>query len=109
MKADKLIEAIVTANSTPQMQLDSFLRHINDTDEFIIDLVTIVFRLPKKKRTFREMENELTDLFFKQLGLWGSFLATIYGIHDKSGPVEGIKKSIIKRACRKMGFIDPLA
>lgn len=109
MKSDKLIEAYVTANSTPQIQIDTYLNNVGNTEAFIIEIVAIVFRLPKKDRTYKEMENDLTQLFIKRLGLWGTFLAAIAGIMDKSGPIEGVKKSIINKACARMGYRYPLS
>jgi hypothetical protein len=109
MKSDKLIEAYITTNSTPQIQLDTYLNNVGNTEQFIIEIVTVVFRLPKKQRTYQEMESELTQLFMRRLSVWEILLATLSGLKDSSGPIEGIKKSIIIKACTKMGYINPLS
>jgi hypothetical protein len=109
MKASKLVEAFVVVNSTPQMQIDAFLRNVNDTERFITDLAVTVFRLPKKERTFRQLENELSMMFIKKLGLWGTISAVFSGLRDQSGPMEGVQKSVIYKACIKMGYLNPVS
>jgi hypothetical protein len=109
MKSDKLIEAYITTNSTPQIQLDTYLNNIGDTEKFIVEIVAIVFRLTKKERTYKEMEAELTQLFMRRLGVWEILLATLTGLMDSSGPIEGVKKMIIIKACTKMGYKNPLS
>jgi hypothetical protein len=109
MRSDKLIEAYITTNSTPQIQLDTYLNNIGNTDKFIVEIVAIVFRLPKKKRTYKEMEADLTQLFMSRLGVWEILLATLAGLKDSSGPIEGIKKKIIIKACTKMGYKNPFS
>jgi hypothetical protein len=109
MKADKLVEAFVVLNSTPQMQIEAFLRNVNDTESFVKELTVAVFRLPNKDRTFKQLEKELASLFVKKLGLWGTVSAIITGLRDRSGPLDGIQKSIISKACVKMGYINPVS
>lgn len=109
MKSDKLIEAIITVNSTPQIQLDTYMSNVGDTEKFSIDLTTIVFRLPKKERTYKEMENELTQMFMRRLGILEIMSATLMGMTDEAGPIEGVKKAIIIKACTKMGYRNPLS
>ncbi len=108
MKSDKLVEAFVTVNSTPYMQIQAFLRHVDSTDDFVNDLTSSVFKLNPKHRTYLELQRELTHLFLKNLGVSGTLLATLKGILDKDGPVEGIKKSIISCACERMGYKNPI-
>jgi hypothetical protein len=108
MTSDKLVEAFVTTNSTPQMQLDAFLRHINDTDKFTVDLVTTVFDLPVKNRTYKEMQEELSRLFVSKLSIFQLMAAVVTGFFDNNGITDGIKKSVIIKACSKMGYKNPL-
>jgi hypothetical protein len=108
MNSNKLVEAFVTANSTPLMQMETFLRNINNPEKFLVDLSVLVFRLPRKNRTFPELEKELTALFMKKLGLWEMLKAMVSGLIDPAGPIEGIQKTIITRACCKMGLNLPV-
>jgi hypothetical protein len=108
MKANKLVEAFVVINSTPQMQVEAFLRNLNNTENFIIDLTVTVFRLPNQERTLKQLENELTMMFIKKLGFWGTMSAVLTGLNDKSGPFDGAQKSVIIKACVKMGYINPI-
>lgn len=108
MKADKLVEAFVVVNSTPQMQIEALLRNVNDNERFLTELTVKVFRLPKKKRTFIQLKNELALMFVRQLGMWGTVSAVFSGLLDKSGPMEGVQISLINRACKKMGYVNPI-
>ena len=108
MNSNKLVEAFVTKNSTPQMQMETFLKNVNNPVKFLIDLSVMVFRLPEKDRTFQELEKELTFLFMKKLGIWGTTRAMVSGLTDADGPIEGIQKSIISKACIKMGLFNPV-
>ena len=108
MKSNKLVEAIVTANSTPQIQMKLLLRNIQNPVQFLIELTVLVFRLPEKERTFLALEKELSLFFMKKLGLWGVLKATIIGIIDADGPIEGIQKAVITKACFKMGLRNPV-
>jgi hypothetical protein len=108
MTADKLVEAFVVRNSTPQAQIECFLRNANDNDKFFTELTSTVFRLPEKERKFKDLEGELAPMFMKKLGLLGTASAIFAGMFDKSGPYEGVKKALIYRACIKMGFISPI-
>jgi hypothetical protein len=109
MKANKLVEAFVVLNSTPQMQVEAFLRNVNNTERFITELTVAVFRLPNKTRTFKQLENELALMFVKKLGLWGTISAILVGLRDKNGPIDGIQKSVITKACVKMGYLNPIS
>jgi hypothetical protein len=109
MKSDKLVEAFVIKNSTPLMQMEAFSRNPNDTERLVVELSEQVFRLPKKDRTFEQLEKDLTALFFKELGMLGAAKAIISGLSDESGPIQGVQKSVIKNACLKMGYQNPLA
>lgn len=108
MKSDKLVEAYVIRNSTPQMQMEVFSRNLNNTEKLVVELSAMVFRLPKKERTLKQLEKELSSMFIRRLGVWGTLSAIAAGIYDKHGPIEGIQKSIISRACLKMGYLNPL-
>jgi UDP-glucose 6-dehydrogenase len=107
MKASKLVEAFVVTNSTPQMQIEHFLRNVNEPDKFLTDLTVAVFRLPKKERTFDQLHSELAQLFVKKLGLWGAISAIFTGLIDESGPMEGVQKAVAYKACIKMGYLAP--
>lgn len=109
MKSNKLVEAFVIRNSTPLMQMEAFSRNMNNPEQFVVELSVLVFRLPARERTYQQFEKELTLLFFKRLGIWGSLTAILAGIYDKSGPVEGVRKSVISNACIKMGYLNPIA
>jgi hypothetical protein len=109
MKANKLVEAFVVVNSTPQMQVEAFLRNADDTEKCIIDLAVTVFRLPKKERSFGQLKKELARMFVSKLGLWGTLSAIFAGLRDESGPMEGAKKSVIHKACLKMGYLNPVS
>ncbi len=109
MNSDKLVEAFVMKNSTPLMQMDAFSRNPNDTEKLVIDLSEQVFRLPQKNRTFSQLEKELTQLFFKELGMLGVMKAIVTGLSDESGPVQGVQKSVILNACLKMGYSSPVS
>jgi len=109
MNSNQLMSAIVMTNSTPLMQVKSGLRHVSDPDKIEIDLTEQVFRLPKKKRTMKELEKELTALFIKKLGFTGTVYAVLSGLVDVDGPTEGIAKSIITKACRLMGYRNPVS
>jgi hypothetical protein len=109
MKSDKLVEAFVIKNSTPMMQMEVFSKNLNDTEQLVIDLSVMVFRLPKRERTLKQLEKELSSLFVKHLGLWGTLSAVASGMYDKSGPLEGVQKSIISKACLKMGYLNPVS
>ncbi len=109
MNSNQLMAAIVMANSTSLMQVKSGLRHVIDPDKIEIDLTEKVFRLPKKNRTMKELEKELTALFIKKLGFKRTVYAVLSGLMDSDGPAEGIAKSIITKACRLMGYRDPVS
>jgi hypothetical protein len=109
MKVDKFVEAIVIANSTPQIQVDTYLNNVGNTESYSVEMAVTVFRMPKKDRTYKEMKDEMTQMFIKQLGLWELIMATLSGLKDKAGPIEGIQKSVIAKACLKMGYRNPVA
>jgi len=56
----------------------------------------------------KELEKELTALFIKKLGLKRTVYAVLSGLMDSDGPIEGIAKSIITKACRLMGYRNPV-
>jgi hypothetical protein len=109
MNSDKLVEAFVMKNSTPLMQMEAFSRNPNNTEMLVVDLSEKVFRLPKKTRTYAQLEKDLTQLFFKELGMFGAAKAIFSGLYDESGPIQGVQKSVIKNACLKMGYQNPLS
>jgi len=109
MNSNQLMSAIVMANSTPLMQIKSGLRHASDPDRIEIDLTEQVFRLPKKKRTMKELEKEITALFIKKLGVKRTIYAVLSGLMDNDGPIDGIAKSIITKACWLMGYRNPVS
>jgi len=107
MNSNQLMAAIVMANSTSFMQVKSGLKNVSDPDKIEIALTEQVFRLPKKNRTMKELEKELTALFINKLGFRGTAYAVLSGFMDGDGPTEGIAKSIITKACRLMGYHTP--
>lgn len=108
MKPDKLVEAIVTSNTTIAMQLDAFLKSPNDPVKVAVDLSVQLFGLPTKERSFADLERELTMLMIKKLGFFGIMKATGKGLFGKGEPLNGIQKNIIADACRKMGLTIPV-
>jgi hypothetical protein len=105
---NKLVEAFVVSNSTPQMQVECFLRNVNNTEKFLTDLTVAVFGLPKKERSFAQLQTELTQLFIKELGILGVVSAFFSGLTDTYGPIQGIQKAVAYKACIKMGLSSPL-
>lgn len=107
MNSTKLVESFVILNSTPKIQMEAFARNVNNQEKFITDLSVKVFDLPKRDRTVKQLENELTAIFIKRIGVPGLVSSFFSGLVDKSGPIEGIKKNVIQKACVKMGFKHP--
>ncbi len=108
MNSNQLMAAIVMANSTSLMQVKSGLRYVSDPERIEIDLSEKVFRLPRKDRTMKDLEKDLTALFMKKLGVMGTVYAVLSGLVDAAGPTEGITKSIITKAVRLMGYKNPV-
>ena len=108
MKSDKLVEAIVTSNTTIAMQLAAFSKSVNDPLKVAVELSVQLFGLPRKDRTFKELEKELTMLLVKRLGFLGVMKSIAKGMVASGGPVEGMKKHLIADACRKMGLTIPV-
>ena len=108
MKPDKLVEAIVTSNTTIAMQLEAFSRSPDDPIKVAVTLSVQLFGLPAKERSFAELEKELTVLMMKKLGFIGIMKSMGKGLFGKGGPLQGIQKSIIADACRKMGLTIPV-
>ncbi|MBN2282765.1 MAG: hypothetical protein JXO48_02635 [Deltaproteobacteria bacterium] len=108
MKPDKLVEAIVTANTTIGMQLEAFSKNTTNPEAVAIDLSVPLFGLPDKERTFAELEKELTMLLVKKLGVLGIMKAMGKGLFSRSGPLQGMQKVLIADACRKMGMVIPV-
>lgn len=110
MTSAKLVEAIVMGNSTCGMQMDAFRRDPSDPVRVAIDLAEQVFRLPKRLRSFPELEKELEGLFIKQIRPGSIPAMTIRmakGLSDSAGPKEGLTKALIKSACLSMGLRIP--
>lgn len=110
MTSDKLVEAIVMANSTCLMQMEAFRKNPADPEQVSIDLSEQVFRLPAGKRTYAGLKKELEALFMKQLGL-SSLPGVVAGmgraLTDSAGPKEAMVKAVVESACRKMGLKVP--
>ncbi len=110
MTSAKLVEAIVMENSTCGMQMEAFRKNPSDPVRVAIDLTEQVFRLPKRTRTYPELEKELQDLFMKQIrpGVIPGMAARLArGLADSAGPVEGLTKAVIISACRALGLKVP--
>jgi len=110
MTAAKLVEAIVMENSTCGMQMEAFRRNTSDPVRVAIDLTEQVFRLPKRDRTYLELEKELGGLFMSWIrpGMIPAMAASMArGLSDSAGPVEGLTKALIMSACRAMGLRIP--
>jgi hypothetical protein len=108
MNSNKLVEAFVMKNSTPLMQMEAFSKNPNDTEKLVVELSEQVFCLPNNNRTFCQLEKDLKQLFFKELGWLGVVKSIFLGLTDKNGPFEGVQKSVIINACLKMGYLNPL-
>lgn len=111
MTSSKLVEAIVMANSTCDMQVEAFRRNPADPAQVAVDLSVQVFRLPAGKRTYAELEKELEALFMKQLGL--SDLPDLVAgmgraLTDPAGIKEAVVKTVVASACSKMGLKVPV-
>ncbi len=111
MTSSKLVEAIVMANSTCDMQVEAFRRNPADPALVAVDLSVQVFRLPAGKRTYAELEKELEALFMKQLGLSdlpGLVAGMGRALADPAGIKEAVVKTVVVSACRKMGLKVPV-
>lgn len=110
MTSAKFVEAIVMKNSTCGMQMEAFRRNPSDPVRVAVDLAEQVFRLPKRFRSFPELEKELEGLFIKQIkpaSIPAMTVRMARGLSDSSGPKEGLTKALIESACIAMGFKMP--
>lgn len=110
MTANKLVEAIVMENTTCAMQMEAFRKNPLDPVKVAIDLSVQVFRLPKRSRTYAELEREMQALFMGLIAAKEvpSMIASMTrGLADPAGPKEGLTKALIISACRTMGLAIP--
>jgi hypothetical protein len=110
MTSAKLVEAIVMENSTCGMQMEAFRRNPSDPVRVAVDLAEQVFRLPKRRRTFPEVEKELEGLFIRQIrpaSIPAMTVRMARGLSDSAGPKEGLTKVLIVSACMSMGLKIP--
>jgi hypothetical protein len=110
MTSSKLVEAIVMENSTCGMQIEAFRKNPLDPVQVAIDLTVQVFRLPRRRRTYSELEKELEELFMKQIRpkvIPGMAARMARGLVDPAGAKEGLTKALIISACKAMGLAIP--